>query len=338
MFTFLFLFPFFLGSHIISRMPLTEQTAQPSPQVLLVGEKESKRLLEAYVKRSLSVNDGAQPSPWRQRQIRKWVLTDEKNKRERRHSSDTSLHLSASKSEDYLGTDGALSESETGKKPQATTRNSEIKSKLWKKRSTLRRNDGSSASHKSDGKPKKWFLPTDKEKHEGKQPNKACKQESENIREASPQPPLVDQLESSTEAKKPKESKKTKKSSLWKSFLGWFSKGNNDKQEEQDGANEKTEDVLLQPEPSPVLNSCLPFPEVFSNGDAVILRHRQSKKRRSQKKSSLKRRSREVGQEKTKGRPYTLDLTADTQDLTVKCRYTIHFRKSNRSIHSKPIH
>ncbi|XP_072540749.1 uncharacterized protein [Salminus brasiliensis] len=298
---------------MVSRMPLTEQTAQSGPQVLLVGEKDSKRLLEVYVKRSLSLNDGAQHPHRRERRTNKWVTLAEKNKKDRKHSSDTSLHLNISDSEEDLGKDEAFSEPETGKL-QETAEKPEHKSKRWRKRATLKRNDGSSASHKSDGKPKKWFLP--KDKRDVKQPNK--KQESDDFRdEALPQPSLADELESSTEAKKPKDSKKSKKSSVWKTVLGWFSRGNSEKQEEKEKEAVRTEEDIPPIEPSSPPVSCLPFPDVLSNGDAVILRRKPSR-RRSQRKSSLKRRSRDMGLDKATGRPCNLDLSSANHETTVK--------------------
>ncbi|XP_066522648.1 uncharacterized protein [Hoplias malabaricus] len=296
-------------------MTLTEQAAQPSPQVLLVGEKDSKRLLEIYVKRSLSLNDGARPSPYQERRTSKWITLAEKNKRERKHSSDTSIHLKALDSEENLDKDEAFSEPETRNKAQTF----EKKTKRWKKRGTLRRNDGSSASHRSDGKPKKWFLTFEKEKQDGKQSNKTCKQESDDNRDkVLSHTPVADQLESSTESKKPKESKKNKKSSIWKSLLGWFSIGNSDKQEEHEGEEKTAVETVPLPEPSNHPASCLPFPDVLSSGDVPNLRRKQPRRKWSQRRPSLKRRSREMGLDRATGRPITLDLSTDTYESSVK--------------------
>ncbi|XP_037390737.1 uncharacterized protein LOC108427547 isoform X1 [Pygocentrus nattereri] len=299
-------------------MTLTEHIAQPSPQVLLVGEKDSKRLLETYVKRSLSLNDGAQSPRYRERRTHKWVTLAERDKRNHKHSSDTSIHLNASDAVVDLSKmeNEAFSEPETKSKLQATGDNPEIKSKPWKKRGTLSRNDGSNASHKSDGRPKKWFLHFDKDKRDGKQPNKAYKQEIKD--EALPQVPLADQLESSTEEKKPKETKKSKKSSVWKSVMGWFSRGNSDKQEEQDGEDMRPEGALTPPEASSPSTSCLPLPDVLSSGDAISLRRRSFRRRRSQRRLSLKRYSRDMGQDKATGRPLTLELCSDTMVKSIE--------------------
>ncbi|KAL2103792.1 hypothetical protein ACEWY4_000660 [Coilia grayii] len=62
----------------------------PSPHLLYLGQKSTKRLLEVYVKRSLSLND---TSARRQRvKPRKWVIVDNKGTRIRKASSDSSTH------------------------------------------------------------------------------------------------------------------------------------------------------------------------------------------------------------------------------------------------------
>lgn len=63
-----------------------DQRLNPS-QVIFVPHKDTVRLLEVYVKRSLSVNDGSVEER-RYRKKEKWVT-----KKQRRHSSDPSLHL-----------------------------------------------------------------------------------------------------------------------------------------------------------------------------------------------------------------------------------------------------
>lgn len=62
----------------------------PSPQLLFLGQKSTKRLLEVYVKRSLSLNDKTS----RQQRVkpRKWVIVDNKGNRIRKASSDSSTH------------------------------------------------------------------------------------------------------------------------------------------------------------------------------------------------------------------------------------------------------
>lgn len=62
----------------------------PSPQLLFLGQKSTKRLLEVYVKRSLSLNDKTA----RQQRVkpRKWVIVDNKGNRIRKASSDSSTY------------------------------------------------------------------------------------------------------------------------------------------------------------------------------------------------------------------------------------------------------
>ncbi|XP_061741026.1 uncharacterized protein LOC133541565 [Nerophis ophidion] len=62
-----------------------------SHQLLLVGPNDTRRLLEVYVKRSLSFNDGSLDTKPCERQA-KWVTLSKKHRRHRRHSSDPSLH------------------------------------------------------------------------------------------------------------------------------------------------------------------------------------------------------------------------------------------------------
>ncbi|KAJ8360452.1 hypothetical protein SKAU_G00169770 [Synaphobranchus kaupii] len=57
------------------------------------GRNDATRLLEVYVKRSLSVNDGSVGGRRPGAKSRKWVTLAEKNSRVRRHSSDSSAHL-----------------------------------------------------------------------------------------------------------------------------------------------------------------------------------------------------------------------------------------------------
>lgn len=58
-------------------------------QLIFVPHKETIRLLEVYVKRSLSLNDGSLGDK-KSRRKQKWVTIPRK---QRRHSSDPSLHL-----------------------------------------------------------------------------------------------------------------------------------------------------------------------------------------------------------------------------------------------------
>lgn len=369
-----------------------EQNALPKPPVLLVGEKDSTRLLEVYVKRSLSLNDGSHCPPRRERRPHKWVTHAERDKRDRKHSSDTSLHLKPSGLGEDLGEDEAFSEPETDRKEQEEGEPIDNTSKLWKKTSTHGRNDGSSASRtsdgkhqklfvhfdkdkidgrqpniqslhpkpsateedltkdkvfpepvteseisdkykrlkksslirkdgssasqSSDGKPRKWFSPFDKDKRNSKLLHDSFKVELEDLKIAASILPAQPQPESLTKVKKTKEGKKMKRPSVWKSFLGWFSRGNTDKQDEHDDDG-RTEEALPTTEPATPPLSCLPI----STGDGIILRHTKStRRRRSQKRLSLKRRS---GDTSTL-RPFTLDLSSETHDSQVQCMYITH--------------
>lgn len=68
-------------------------------QLISVPHKDTIRLLEVYVKRSLSLNDGAMGDK-RARKKEKWVTMP---KRHRRHSSDPSLHLAEGLSDGEIG-------------------------------------------------------------------------------------------------------------------------------------------------------------------------------------------------------------------------------------------
>ncbi|XP_036388732.1 uncharacterized protein LOC118780390 [Megalops cyprinoides] len=77
-----------------------QPAGQPPPQgplLLSLGRKDTTRLLEVYVKRSLSVNDGSLPQrkPWAKAQ--KWVTPAEGRQAVRRSSSDSSAHLGPDK-------------------------------------------------------------------------------------------------------------------------------------------------------------------------------------------------------------------------------------------------
>lgn len=379
------LFSFQLRSRTLHMLSQVEQNAQPKPQVLFVGAKDSKRLLEVYVKRSLSLNDGSQAPPRRERRPHKWVTAAKQDKRERKHSSDITLHLKPSGSEVDLGEEKAFSEPETDKKAQVESETTDNRSKRWKKESTLSRNDGSSASCTSDGKPQKCFVHFDKDDHDGRQAKPAASEEELNKDKAFSEPitesetsvnskqqkkssltrtdgssasqssdgkhwkwfspfdkgklngrlsqdsfkpeienlkiedsplPSQPQLESLTEVKKTKEGKKIKKPSIWKSVMGWFSRGYTDKQDEQDD-DERTEEAHPIPEPATPPLSCLPI----STGDGNIMHRTKSKRRRSQRRVSLRRRSGDMGLDKTTVRPLTLDLSTEAHNSQVQCMY-----------------
>ncbi|TVK90486.1 Apoptosis facilitator Bcl-2-like protein 14 [Bagarius yarrelli] len=358
-------------------MAQVEQHAPPKAPVLFVGERDSTRLLEAYVKRSLSLNDASRCTPRRERRTRKWVPSAERGRRVRKHSSDISLHLKPLCSEVKLREDEAFSEPEIDRKAQEDHERTDNKSKLLTKKSTPGRNYGSSASPLSDGKLQKWLVNVDVDTPDGKQPNtptpapteedpskvypdsvtesenfdksKHCNKSSLTRRDASsasqssdekprkcflhiekdkrnsqlhdsfkqdledikisgslltPQP----QLENLSDVKKTKDGKKTKKPSIWKSFLGLFSRENTDKQDDEDDEG-RNEEALPTPEPATPTLSCLPI----STADDIIQRHtKTTRRRRSQRRLSFKKRSRDMGLEKTSVRPVTLDLFSET--------------------------
>lgn len=385
-----FFFPSQLRAHTASMVSQEEQNAQPKPQLLFVGPKDSKRLLEVYVKRSLSLNDGSHCPPRRERRTRKWVTAAEQNKTERKHSSDISLHFKLSDSEEDVGEDEAFSEPETDRKPHVESETTRLN--LWKKKHTFSRNDGSSESCTVDGKPQNGFVHFDQDEHDGRHPNipslhpkpsaseedlskdktfsepitesetsekykrrkksslsrkdnssasqssdgksrkrfppldkrdsrvshEAFEQVTEDLKIKDSPLPAQLQTESLTEVKKNKEGKKIKKPSIWKSVLGWFSRGNTDKQDEQ-GNDGRNEEMVPTPEPATPPISCLPI----STGDGITLRHaKSSKKRRPQRKLSLKRRSGDMGLDIR--RPLTLDLSAEAHNSHVQRTYIAH--------------
>ncbi|KAJ8399578.1 hypothetical protein AAFF_G00409890 [Aldrovandia affinis] len=71
-------------------MQSTDQGTDPQPQLLSLGRNDATRLLEVYVKRSLSLNDGPARGWKPGAKPHKWVTLAEKK---RRHSSDSSAHL-----------------------------------------------------------------------------------------------------------------------------------------------------------------------------------------------------------------------------------------------------
>lgn len=133
------------------------QLEKPKPNsngpLILVNHKDTIRLLEVYVKRSLSLNDGSMVAKRAGRKA-KWVTLTQKL---RRHSSDPSIHLSDGLADGEIGPFAAV-------QPRA------------------------------------------------------------NLPETTPE-----------EKKKHKKSKKIKKPSLWKSFLGIFSRKDADEKDDEQG-------------------------------------------------------------------------------------------------------
>ncbi|XP_053723620.1 uncharacterized protein LOC128760329 isoform X2 [Synchiropus splendidus] len=107
-----------------------EPTDKPRPshgQLIYVPHKDTVRLLEVYVKRSLSLNDGTLGAHLSHRK-EKWVMP----KRPRRHSSDPSLHVGESVSNEEIGVFAA---SELEKQLEGAERKSKKpkkKASLWK--------------------------------------------------------------------------------------------------------------------------------------------------------------------------------------------------------------
>lgn len=256
----------------------SDQNTQPSPQLLFVGKKDSKRLLEVYVKRSLSLNDGSQCPRRQEQRSHKWVTIAERKKRDRKHSSDTSLNLSLQNSiEDGDVGQEAFAASEPDKKVEAS---SEKKNKKWKIKGSLRRNDGSNASQKSNSKPKKWF-----------QLDKAKEDDGHDVLPPSTNtagddlPKRSEKFEPSLEERKTKDGKKSKKPTVWKSFLNWFSKGNQEKEQDPPTAEES----IPASQPLTPQISCLPLPETLSKGDPR--RSKSMKKKQTNRRSAKWRRS-----------------------------------------------
>ncbi|XP_057194306.1 uncharacterized protein LOC130556959 isoform X2 [Triplophysa rosa] len=257
----------------------SEQNTQPSPQLLSVGEKDRKRLLEVYVKRSLSLNDGSQCPRRQEQRSHKWVTIAERKKRDRKHSSDTSLNLSLQNSiadEDVV--QEAFAASEPDKKVETS---SEKKFKKWKIKGSLRRNDGSNASQKCNSKPKKRFQ-LDKAKEDE---NDVLPLSTNTAGDA--QTKRSDELESSLEERKTKDGKKSKKPTVWKSFLNWFSKGNQEKEQDPPTAEES----LPVSQPLRPQISCLPIPETLSKSDSGLRRSKNMKKKQTNRRSAKWRRS-----------------------------------------------
>lgn len=248
---------------------LREQHRQPSPQLLSVGENDSKRLLEVYVKRSLSLNDGAQCPRRLEQRSHKWVTIAERKKRDRKHSSDTSLNLSLENSiaDEDVGQE-AFAASEPDKKDETS---SEKKFKKWKIKGSMRRNE-------SNSKLKKGF-----QLDKGKEDDEVSPLSTNTAGDVHTK--RSDKLEPSSEERKPKDGKKSKKPTVWKSFLNWFSKGNQEKEQDLPPAEES---LLVSGASSPQI-SCLPLPETLSKNDSGLRRSKNMKKKQSRRSAKWRR-------------------------------------------------
>ncbi|TRY80158.1 hypothetical protein DNTS_003397 [Danionella cerebrum] len=255
---------------------LMDQNMLPSPQLLLVGEKDRKRLLEVYVKRSLSLNDGSQCTWRKEHRSRKWVPILEQNPRDRRHSSDSSLNFIKQLS---VSDPDVRFEPTNLPKLDKKEAQPEKKFKKAKVKASLRRNDGSNASQKANSKSKKWFQRVEKEASSQSSDAPAIQTPTINAEDISAN--SMDNTEMSTTEKKDKESKKGKKPTMLKSFLSWFSKGNVEK--EQESQRSDKEPPVSKPL-SPQI-SCLPLLESKPKSGVNVRRSKSFKKKLSHKKS-----------------------------------------------------
>ncbi|CAL8337526.1 unnamed protein product [Merluccius merluccius] len=211
-----------------------EPKEPPCGQLISVNRKDTSRLLEVYVKRSLSLNDGAKPPESRPQRKNKWVMMPERPRRMRRHSSDPSLHLSPIADNSPIADDSPIAD-------QGLT-----------------------------------FFPSSPCTTEtpGKLPEEEVEEEEEEDEEEKGE--VTEEKEMKPEVSV---SKKRKKPTLLKAFLGLFSKkwGEEDQEEEiQRGAT----DVFpaRQEELPEVSATCLP------------LAHGTGQKKKSKRRSSIRRR------------------------------------------------
>ncbi|KAM4612561.1 uncharacterized protein ACJ7VT_010825 [Polymixia lowei] len=116
-------------------METQEEKRRPlTGQLISVNRKDTTRLLEVYIKRSLSLNDGT-PMEYRTERKKKWVTMPDRQKKVRRHSSDPSLHLAPCPGDGDLDTFAAV-ESPINP-PETQVAESENKPKKSKKKSSL---------------------------------------------------------------------------------------------------------------------------------------------------------------------------------------------------------
>ncbi|XP_051562442.1 uncharacterized protein LOC127445950 [Myxocyprinus asiaticus] len=265
-----------------------EECTQHSPQLLLVGEKDRKQLLEVYVKRSLSLNDRTQGHLIKGQKSRKCISIAERNNRGRIYSSDASINLSsqASITEENVRMYKPFPEPEVDKHSETL---SEKKPKKWKIKGSVRRNVGSNASQKSNGKSKKLFQRLDKDKEEGEKTSDVLPPKA-NTNSVDVHTKMSDKLESSKEEKKDKESKRTKKPTVWKSFLSLFTRGLD---------HPRVKEPLPPLKPSTLEMSCLPIHEVLSKGEDGMRRTKSSKKKQSLERSLKWRRSGDMSKGKS---------------------------------------
>ncbi|XP_014021569.2 uncharacterized protein [Salmo salar] len=162
----------------VSVMEVTEKVMPKNAQLLSLGHKDTCRLLEVYVKRSISLNDGTCVGLRSPTKPQKWVTLSEKCTRVRRHSSDTLINLGPSTPDEGIASS----------------------------------------------------TPPDEEVVI---PNVSLVE--------IPGPADIPEIETSTELenKSKKGKKKSKQTSFWKGFLGFFSTKGSDKKDEQESGTEK---------------------------------------------------------------------------------------------------
>lgn len=254
-------------------MSTPDQRAAPDPPVLYVGQQDTSRLLEVYVKRSLSLNDG---SPYARRpggRQRKWVTQAERSRRNRMHSSDTSLHLSVDKEE--LEDSAFAAAGNAPAPPSGSQMGDKASRQRW---NTLRTRwksfKGKGRRPSKPSRPPSWVNSSGAE-GKAKEPDTAASD-----LESSTEKPAANQSKS--------EGRKVKKPSFWKSIIGLFSRGDSDT-DERDPSPMRTVDAPQPDElPTPPVN-CLPLPRAFPEGEEGSPRRRKStKRRRSRKRLSLK--------------------------------------------------
>lgn len=255
-------------------MSAPDQSCPRHPQLLYVGQQDTSRLLEVYVKRSLSLNDGQSNDRQVGGKQRKWVTVSERNKRDRLYSSDTSVHLSADKKELQNGVFRPVHDDpELPSEPQTDQRTGN------QKKSTLKT---------------RWMSFRDK----GRRPSKLSKTVNPTPPEPEPTTAVSD-LESSTEKKEKEEEKrgrekkcrhkkKKPKISFWKSIVSFFSRGDTDTDERDPSPVKAMSPPRVPVDAGSPPVTCMPIPRPFP-GEEVSLRLRKStKKRHSRKRLSLK--------------------------------------------------
>lgn len=246
-------------------MEQTDEDKFQGSQLIYVSRKDTTRLLEVYVKRSISLNDGPAQVK-RKDQLKKW--TSATGKKLRRHSSDSSIILNSLNDGDVESkalVDAPAPQSiksvEEEEKPRKEAKKkSKLKKLLSFKERKPRRLSIDSSIYQNSQEEDRVFVPkTSDEEAPPAQPNK-----------------------STDEEKHRKKSKKSKKPSFWKSFVGFFTGKDSQQREEPVPSPDHVPDPITLPEmPSPTGANCLPLP-----GSPASTGRNKPKKRFSKKKKS----------------------------------------------------